>query len=105
VPTVWDDTKVLDGEVGRHLVIVRRNGQDWFLGALTDRNRRNIPIKLDFLGAGKWTMRFWKDSADADMHGQHLDTEERIVTAGEKLILPLAPAGGAVAKFEPVAGD
>ena len=103
VPTVWDDTKVLDADVGRHLVMARRSGNDWFLGALTDRNRRSISIKLDFLGAGQWTMRLWKDAKDAKVNGQHLEMEERIVTAGQKLALPLAPAGGAVARFEPVA--
>ena len=105
VPTVWDDTKVLDGEVGRHLVMVRRSNKDWFLGALTDRSRRNISIKLDFLTPGKWKMSLWKDAADAKVQGQHLDLEERIVTAGEKLKLSLAPAGGAVARFTPVAGN
>jgi alpha-glucosidase len=104
VPTVWDDTKVLDGDVGRHLVMVRRSGRDWYLGALTDGSRRNIPVKLDFLTPGKWTMRLWKDAADAKTQAQHLVVEERIVTAGETLKLPLAPAGGAVARFRPVTG-
>jgi alpha-glucosidase len=102
VPTVWDDTKVLDADVGRHLVMVRQSGQDWFLGALTDKSRRNITVKLDFLGPGKWMMRLWKDAKDAKVQGQHLEVEERVVTAGQKLSLPMAPAGGAVARFEPV---
>ena len=105
VPTVWDDTKVLDAEVGRHLVMVRRSDKDWFLGALTDRDRRNISVKLDFLTPGKWKMTLWKDASDAKVNGRHLDLEERIVTSREKLKLPLAPAGGAVARFTPVAGN
>jgi alpha-glucosidase len=105
VPTVWDDTKVLDGEVGRHLVMVRRSDKDWFLGALTDRDRRNISVKLDFLTPGQWKMTLWKDASDAKVNGRRLDLEERIVTAREKLKLPLAPAGGAVARFTPVAGN
>jgi len=72
---------------------------------LTDRSRRNISIKLDFLTPGKWKMSLWKDAADAKVNGQHLDLEERIVTAGGKLKLSLAPAGGAVARFEPAAGN
>jgi alpha-glucosidase len=102
VPTVWDDTRVPDGAVGEHLVIVRRNGDRWFLGALTDRNSRNIPVKLDFLGAGSWKLKLWKDAADSDVNTRHLDTEERIVTATDELSLHLARAGGAVACFEPV---
>jgi alpha-glucosidase len=101
VPTVWDDTRVLDGAVGEHLVIVRRNGDRWFLGALTDRNARDIPVKLDFLGPGAWTLKLWKDAPDSETVGEHLLTEQRVVTAADELTLHLARAGGAVASFEP----
>jgi alpha-glucosidase len=100
VPTVWDETRVLDAAVGEHVVIVRRCGARWFLGALTDRSARDIPVKLDFLGAGSWTLRLWKDAPDSDKVGEHLVTEQRVVTAAEAMTLHLAPAGGAVAVFE-----
>lgn len=102
VPTVWDDTRVFDAVVGEHVVIVRRNGDRWFLGALTDRSARDIPVKLNFLGQGSWTMRLWKDAPDSDVEGTHLLTEQRSVTAADSLTLHLARAGGAVACFEPV---
>lgn len=101
VPTVWDDTRVLDAAVGEHVVIVRRSGDRWFLGALTDRHSRDIPVKLDFLGAGSWTLKLWKDASDSDTFGEHLATEQRTATAADKLNLHLARAGGAVACFEP----
>jgi alpha-glucosidase len=101
VPTVWDDTRVLDGAVGEHVVIVRRHGDRWFLGALTDRNARDIPVKLDFLGRGSWTLKLWKDAPDSETAGEHLLTEQRVVTAADELSLHLARAGGAVASFEP----
>jgi alpha-glucosidase len=101
VPTIWDDTRVLDAAVGEHVVIVRRNGDRWFLGALTDRNARDIPVKLDFLGSGSWTLKLWKDAPDSDTIGEHLATEQRVVTATDELTLHLARAGGAVACFEP----
>ncbi len=101
VPTVWDETRVLDAAVGEHIVMVRRSGNRWFLGALTDRKARDIPVKLDFLGPGPWTLRLWKDAPDSDKVGEHLVTEQRIVTAAEALTLHLAAAGGAVASFEP----
>ena len=101
VPTVWDETRVLDGAVGEHLVIVRRNGDRWFLGALTDRNPRDLSVKLDFLRRGSWRLKLWKDAPDSGTVGEHLVTEERAVTAADGLALHLAPAGGAVACFEP----
>lgn len=102
VPTVWDDTRVLDGSVGEHVVLVRRNGHRWFLGALTDRNARDLRVKLDFLGPSSWTLKLWKDAPDSGTVGEHLVTEQRTVTAADVLTLPLARAGGAVASFTPV---
>ena len=102
VPTVWDDTRVLDGVVAEHVVIVRRNGNRWFLGALTNSQGRDIPVKLDFLGAGSWTVKLWKDAPDSGTEGTHLVTEQKTVTAADLLTLQLARAGGAVACFEPV---
>ncbi len=99
VPTVWDDTRVLDGEVGQHLVMVRRSGPDWFLGGLTDRTARNISVKLDFLGTGRWKLHLWKDAADSGINAEHLETEDRMVTTADTLDLPMAPAGGVVARF------
>jgi alpha-glucosidase len=101
VPTVWDETRVLDGVVAQHLVMARRSGGEWYLGALTDRQRRQIPIRLDFLGPGNWTMCLWSDAPDSDRNAEHLQTETRKVTAGDTLDLRLAPSGGAVAHFLP----
>ena len=102
VPTVWDDTRVLDGAVGEHLVIVRRNGARWFLGALTDRNGRELPVPLNFLGAGKWKVTLWEDAPDSEQNGEHLVKNERTVRTSDTLQLKLAPAGGTVAVFSPV---
>jgi alpha-glucosidase len=102
LPTVWDDTRALDGAVGEHVVIARRHGNRWFLGALTDRNPRDIPVRLDFLSGGSWKLKLWQDAPDSDANGEHLVTEERVVTSSDTLTLHLARAGGAVACFEPV---
>jgi alpha-glucosidase len=101
VPTVWDDTRVLDGAVGEHVVIVRRNGNRWFLGALADSKGRDIPVKLDFLGEGKWKMRWWHDARESGEKPERIEIEERIVTAGETLNLRLSSGGGAVIQFVP----
>lgn len=100
VPTVWDDTRVLDGEVARHLVMARRSGNEWFLGALTDRSARSLPVKLGFLGTGRWKMRLWQDTADSAVNAERLEIQERTVTAADTLTLRLAPAGGCVARFQ-----
>jgi alpha-glucosidase len=100
VPTVWDDTRILGGAMGEHLVLVRRRENKWFLGALTDGNARDLAVKLDFLGKGSWTAKIWKDAPDSDTAAEHLLIEERRVTATAFLNLHLAAAGGAVVEFQ-----
>ncbi|HLP75961.1 MAG TPA: glycoside hydrolase family 97 catalytic domain-containing protein, partial [Candidatus Paceibacterota bacterium] len=100
VPTVWDDTRVLDGAMGEHLVIARRSGARWFLGALTDQNARDLSVKLDFLGQGSWKAKIWKDAPDSGTAAEHLLTEGRTVNADEVLNLHLAASGGAVVEFQ-----
>jgi alpha-glucosidase len=101
VPTTWDDTRTLHAAVGESIVIARRHGNQWFLGALTDRNPRDIPVPLDFLGTGPYTMRIWQDTPDSHADATRLLTTQRTVTAAETLTLQMAPAGGAVAVFTP----
>jgi alpha-glucosidase len=100
VPTVWDDTLVLDGEPGQHLVIARRSGDDWFLGALTGNTARDLSVRLDFLKKGLWKLRLWTDTADSDTNAEHLEIEDRFVTPHDTLTIRLAPAGGCVARLQ-----
>ena len=49
LPTVWDDTKVLEGTIGEFATIARKNGNDWFIGALTATSDRELQLELNFL--------------------------------------------------------
>jgi len=53
VPTVWDDTKVIHGEIGQYISMARRSGDDWFVGTMTNNDARKLNIALDFLPEGK----------------------------------------------------
>jgi alpha-glucosidase len=100
VPTVWDETRVLDGAVGEHLVMARQSGDDWFLGAMTNSEAREISVKLDFLDGGRWRLTLWRDADDSGEQPEHLEIDEETVAAGETITLRLAPAGGCVALLE-----
>jgi len=53
VPTTWDDTKVVQGEIGQYITVARRSGNDWFVGTITSKDARELKIPLDFLQKGK----------------------------------------------------
>ena len=53
ISTVWDDTKVLDGEIAKYITVARRKGTDWFVGTITNNDARELKIPLTFLTPGK----------------------------------------------------
>jgi alpha-glucosidase len=101
VPTTWDDTKVLSGEPAKFVVIARRHGNKWYIGAMTNWDARDIEIPLDFLRRGSHEARIFADGADADKVGTSVSISTKSVTAGEMLKLHLAPGGGAAAILSP----
>lgn len=102
VPAVWDDTKVLGGEPGKFVAIARRNGDSWYLGAMTNWDARDLELALDFLGSGEYEAKIFADGADAAKVATSLDISDKRVTAGEKLAVHLAPGGGAAVILTPV---
>jgi alpha-glucosidase len=95
VPTVWDETRVLGGAPGQFIVIARRKGDDWFVGAMTNWEPRAIELPLDFLGEGDYQATVFADGADAATNATSLDVTRKTVKAGDRLMLQLAPGGGA----------
>jgi alpha-glucosidase len=102
VPTVWNETKVLNGEPAEYVTIARRNGDSWFLGAMTNWDARDLQIPLGFLGSGEFEAQIFADGPDADQAATSLAISKRRVKSGDELTLHLAPGGGAAIIFTPV---
>ena len=101
IPTVWDETRVLGGAVGDSLVVARRRGGEWWIGALTDWTPRTLTLALDALGPGPWTATLVEDGANADRHAADHVLREVALRAGTPLTVRLAPGGGFVARLRP----
>ncbi len=102
----WEQSKVLNGEVGDFVTIARqeRGGERWFLGSITDENARELDLTLDFLKEGqKYKATFYRDAADAhwDENPLAMEIEEFIVDKNTKIKLSLAAGGGAALSFVP----
>jgi alpha-glucosidase len=102
VPTVWDETKVLDGVPGEHIVVARRKGKDWFLGGMTATDAYQIRLPLAFLGSGHYQAHIFADPADAAASYQALNITQRAVTSGDTLEMAMRPAGGIAIHFAAV---
>ncbi|MEG3165691.1 glycoside hydrolase family 97 protein [Sphingomonas sp. PB2P19] len=95
VPASWDETRVVSGAIGEQIVIARRSGRDWYLGAMTDEAPRTLDVPLAFLGAGRFTATIWQDGPTAT----DVVTTTRIVTARDSLQLILAGSGGSAVRL------
>jgi alpha-glucosidase len=94
VPTVWDQTKVIDAKVGDYVIIARRNEDKWYIGAMTDWTAREFTIDLSFLSPGQHTMKLYRDGVNADRYASDYKMETIKITANDKLEIKLAQGGG-----------
>ena len=99
VPTEWDETKVLDASIADYVVVARRNGPDWYVGAMTDWTPRTLEIDLSFLPAGNFTMEAYQDGVNADRNASDYQKITTQVNRNTKLKLPLASGGGWAARI------
>jgi len=104
VPVDWADSRVLNGEIGDYVTFARkdRNSEDWYLGAVTNEDPRELTVKLDFLEPGRtYTAQIYRDGPDADWktNGHDIVIEEHKVDAGDVLTLRLAAGGGQAIRF------
>jgi alpha-glucosidase len=94
VPTVWDETRVLDGKVGDYILIARRSGDTWYVGAMTDWSPRELELNLNFLEAGNYSMKVWKDGVNAHRHASDFKNEELQISGNSEMKIQMAPGGG-----------
>jgi alpha-glucosidase len=101
VPTVWDDTKVLNGEPAKLITIARQHGDTWYVGSITNWDARDLEIPLTFLGQGKYQAQIFADGPDADKTPTSVSVSRKVATAQDTLKVHLAPGGGWAAILTP----
>ena len=99
-PTVWDESKALQGEIGEYIVQARRSGNDWFVGAMNGLQARDITINTaDFLQKGKkYRVEIYNDNPALNTRTK-VSTVVQTIKAGKTLKLHLQPSGGAALRF------
>ena len=99
-PTVWDESKALEGEIGEYIVQARRTGNDWFVGAMNGLQARDITLNTaDFLQKGKkYRVEIYNDDPSLQTRTKVSSTVVN-VKAGKQLKLHLQASGGAALRF------
>ncbi len=101
VPTVWDETRVLDAKLGEYVVVARRNGKDWYVGAMTNWTARDLEVDLSFLGSGKYQMLSYQDGVNADRYAGDFKQTKSAIAGSGNIKIHLASGGGFAARFRP----
>ncbi len=99
IPVEWDETIVLQGKISDYILVARRNGNDWWVGAMTDWTPRSLELDLSFLGSGNFEAEIYKDGINADVYASDYATEKMRVASSDKLSVKMAPGGGWVGWF------
>jgi alpha-glucosidase len=99
VPCDWDETKVINGEIGKYISIARRAGNDWYIGIMNGEENRNLEIPLSFLGEGKYKATIWRDTYETKDFPDRFRKEEITVTKSDILKTDLIIGGGQAIRF------
>lgn len=102
VPTIWDNTISLNGEIGKYISIARKKGDIWYVGSMTNWDARSFELDLSFLGEGKFKGEVFKDGVNADKAARDYRKEVIDIPVSRKLPVSMAPGGGCVIRIYPV---
>lgn len=102
VKTMWDDTRILNGQIGEYITSARRSGEEWFIGAMTNSESRELDIKLDFLAEGKYKLIAFEDASESATDAEKVVRTAKVVTKDDQIKIKMVPGGGYAAWLEPV---
>ena len=114
VPAAWDETEVVNGEIGRYVSFARRKGDEWYVGSGTDETQRALDVPLDFLGRGEgngeserpYVATVYTDGEDADLdtNPEPIEIDEFVVTASDTVVASMVDGGGQAIHLRPAEG-
>jgi alpha-glucosidase len=100
IPVEWDDIRVLHAKVGDLVVVARRAGDEWFVGAITDWDARDLEIDCSFLDSGRlYTLSAIQDGINADQRAVDFKSTRTTMEKNSRFPIHLAPGGGWVGRF------
>lgn len=99
IPVVWDETRVLQGEMRQYIVIARRLGDIWYVGGQTSWDARTISLPLDFLAEGSYFVTLLTDGVNAGHNAEDYRFDRQVHGKGDTLSIALASGGGFVLRI------
>ena len=101
LPVETDSTFIASGELGKYIVTVRKKDVNWYVGGMTNWDRRDVELDFSFLPEGvRYMATLFVDGINADKQAEDYRMEKRIVDRESRMKLHLASGGGFAMKLE-----
>lgn len=100
IPTVWDETRVLDAKMGEYIITARRKGDVWYVGGITDWTAREMSVDLSFLPEGSYEVELFRDGVNAHRKGTDYRKEIKTLPSDKKMTVKMYPGGGFAVKIQ-----
>lgn len=94
VPVTWDETRVIDAKAGEYILVAKRKGTKWYIGAITGKDSQTLTLPLDFLGSGKHQLTYFEDGPNSDRQAMEYRQRQSTVDASTTMTLHLVRNGG-----------
>lgn len=99
IPTIWDETVAINGEVAKYVTIARKKDSIWYLGAMTNWDKRDLQIDLSFLGEGNYKAEVFHDNINSDRNASDYARKVIDIPTNRKINIHMAPGGGFAMKI------
>lgn len=102
IPVLWDETRILSGEIGKYIVTARRKGENWYIAGQTNWNPKEACVPLTFLSSGKYLCILYQDGLNAEKNASDYKLSYSQVNSNTELKVEMASGGGFLMKLEPM---
>ena len=99
IPTVWEQTVPLENKVSEYVSVARKNGNEWYIGGMSNWNERELTLDLSFLGDGNFKAELFTDGVNANRIASDFRKETINIPANRKITIKMAQGGGFAARI------
>lgn len=101
IPTIWEETKVIKAKIREYIILARKNKKNWYLGAMTNEEKRDFTIDFSFLENGQYEIEIFQDGINADKNAIDYIHYYKEINPNDQITISLAPGGGWSAIISP----
>lgn len=95
LPTVWDDTKIIDGKISEYIILARQKGDHWYVAGITNNDERTMKLSFDFLEEGKtYELVSYTDGGDQIKTRTHVKIDKQTINNKTTVVYDVLPRGG-----------